>query len=258
MGKIIAFSNQKGGVGKTTTCVNVAAYTAAAGKKVLLVDIDPQGNATTGLGFEKSAIKKSVYGVIINDEPAKDNILSTAVENLDILPANIDLAGAEVELVLKKNREQVMKNAFAEIKGKYDYIFIDCPPSLGLLTVNALVCANAVIIPIQSEFYAMEGLSQLINTINLVKKHFNRELELEGVVLTMYDSRALISRQIAEEIKKFFKNKVFEIVIPRNIRLSEAPSHGKPILLHDPKSNGARAYQALTEEFLRREEKENK
>ncbi len=258
MGKIIAFSNQKGGVGKTTTCVNVAAYTAAAGKKVLLVDIDPQGNATTGLGFEKSAIKKSVYGVIINDEPAKDNILSTAVENLDILPANIDLAGAEVELVLKKNREQVMKNAFAEIKGKYDYIFIDCPPSLGLLTVNALVCANAVIIPIQSEFYAMEGLSQLINTINLVKKHFNRELELEGVVLTMYDSRALISRQIAEEIKKFFKNKVFEIVIPRNIRLSEAPSHGKPILLHDPKSNGARAYQALTEEFLRREDKENK
>ncbi len=258
MGKIIAFSNQKGGVGKTTTCVNVAAYTAAAGKKVLLVDIDPQGNATTGLGFEKSAIKKSVYGVIINDEPAKDNILSTAVENLDILPANIDLAGAEVELVLKKNREQVMKNAFAEIKGKYDYIFIDCPPSLGLLTVNALVCANAVIIPIQSEFYAMEGLSQLINTINLVKKHFNRELELEGVVLTMYDSRALISRQIAEEIKRFFKNKVFEIVIPRNIRLSEAPSHGKPILLHDPKSNGARAYQALTEEFLRREEKENK
>ena len=258
MGKIIAFSNQKGGVGKTTTCVNVAAYTAAAGKKVLLVDIDPQGNATTGLGFEKSAIKKSVYGVIINDEPAKDNILSTAVENLDILPANIDLAGAEVELVLKKNREQVMKNAFAEIKGKYDYIFIDCPPSLGLLTVNAVVCANAVIIPIQSEFYAMEGLSQLINTINLVKKHFNRELELEGVVLTMYDSRALISRQIAEEIKKFFKNKVFEIVIPRNIRLSEAPSHGKPILLHDPKSNGARAYQALTEEFLRREDKENK
>lgn len=258
MGKIIAFSNQKGGVGKTTTCVNVAAYTANAGKKVLLIDIDPQGNATTGLGFEKSSIKKSVYKVIINDESMKDNILKTELENLDILPANIDLAGAEVELVLKKNREQVLKNAFAEVKDKYDYIFIDCPPSLGLLTVNALVAANSVIIPIQSEFFAMEGLSQLINTINLVKKHFNRELELEGVVLTMYDNRALISRQIADEIKKFFKSKVFEIVIPRNIRLSEAPSHGKPILLHDPKSNGARAYQALTEEFLRREErKEN-
>lgn len=258
MARVIAFSNQKGGVGKTTTCVNVAAYSAVKGRRVLLVDIDPQGNATTGLGFEKSTIKKSVYKVIINDDPIEENILHTEIENLDLLPANIDLAGAEVELVLKKNREQVIKSSFASIQDKYDYIFIDCPPSLGLLTVNALVAANAVIIPIQSEFYALEGLSQLMNTITLVKKHFNAGLNLEGVVLTMYDGRALISRQIAEEIRKYFKSKVYEIVIPRNIRLSEAPSHGKPILLHDPKSNGARAYAALTDEFLKREErKEN-
>lgn len=255
MGKIISFSNQKGGVGKTTTCVNMAAYAANAGMKVLLVDVDPQGNATTGLGFEKSSIKKSVYKVLINDEPIKENIAHTEVENLDILPANISLAGAEVELVLKQNREHVLKKALGQIKDNYDFIFIDCPPSLGLLTVNALVASDSVIIPIQSEYYAMEGLSQLMNTISLVKKHFNKELKIEGVVLTMYDNRALISRQIAQEIKNFFKSTVFEIVIPRNIRLSEAPSHGKPILLHDPKSNGARAYKALTEEFLRREDK---
>ncbi len=256
MGKIIAFSNQKGGVGKTTTCVNMAAYTAVAGKKALLIDIDPQGNATTGLGLDKPTLKKSVYNVLIDDEPIGENIVKTETPGLDILPANIDLAGAEVELVLKKNREHVLKKALDGVKEKYDYIFIDCPPSLGLLTVNALVAANAVIIPIQSEYYAMEGLSQLVNTITLVKKHFNKELGLEGVVLTMFDSRALISRQIAEEIRKFFKSKVYEIVIPRNVRLSEAPSHGKPILLHDPKSNGAKAYKALTEEFLRREEKQ--
>lgn len=255
MGKIISFSNQKGGVGKTTTCVNMAAYAANAGMKVLLVDIDPQGNATTGLGFEKSSIKKSVYKVLINDEPIKENIARTEVEGLDILPANISLAGAEVELVLKQNREHVLKRVLGQVKDKYDFIFIDCPPSLGLLTVNALVASDSVIIPIQSEYYAMEGLSQLMNTISLVKKHFNKELKIEGVVLTMYDNRALISRQIAQEIKNFFKSTVFEIVIPRNIRLSEAPSHGKPILLHDPKSNGARAYKALTEEFLRRENK---
>ncbi len=255
MGKIISFSNQKGGVGKTTTCVNMAAYAADAGQKVLLVDIDPQGNATTGLGFEKSSIKKSVYKVLINDEPIRENIDKTQVKNLDILPANINLAGAEVELVLKQSREHILKKVLERVKNDYDFIFIDCPPSLGLLTVNALVASDAVIIPIQSEYYAMEGLSQLMNTIVLVRKHFNKGLKIEGVVLTMYDSRALISRQIAEEIKGFFKNTVYEIVIPRNIRLSEAPSHGKPIILHDPKSNGARAYKALTEEFLRREEK---
>lgn len=252
MGKIIPFSNQKGGVGKTTTCVNMAAYLAKAGKKVLLADIDPQGNATTGLGFSKSTLKKSVYNVLIDDEPAKDNILETMVPGLDILPANIDLAGAEVELVYKKNRERVLKNALEKVKDDYDFILIDCPPSLGLITINALAAADSIIIPIQSEYYALEGLSQLMNTISLVRQHLNKTLKVEGVVLTMHDRRSLISRQIAEEIKKYFTKKLYEIVIPRNVRLAEAPSHGKPILLHDPRCNGAKAYAALTEEFLRK------
>lgn len=250
MGKIISFSNQKGGVGKTTTCVNMAAYCAHRGKKVLLVDIDPQGNATTGLGFSKSTIKKSVYNVLIENEKAEDNVIGTELENLFLLPANIDLAGAEVELVYKKAREKVLKSALELIKDKYDFIMIDCPPSLGLLTINALTSANSVIIPIQSEYYALEGLSQLMNTISLVKQHLNRTLEVEGVVLTMYDGRAIISKEIAQEIKKYFTKRLYEIVVPRNIRLSEAPSYGKPILLHDPKCMGARAYQALTDEFL--------
>ncbi len=252
MGKIIPFSNQKGGVGKTTTCVNMAAYLAKAGKKVLLADIDPQGNATTGLGFSKSTLKKSVYNVLIDDEPVKDNILETIVPGLDILPANIDLAGAEVELVYKKNRERVLKNALEKVKDDYDFILIDCPPSLGLITINALAAADSIIIPIQSEYYALEGLSQLMNTISLVRQHLNKTLKVEGVVLTMHDRRSLISRQIAEEIKKYFTKKLYEIVIPRNVRLAEAPSHGKPILLHDPRCNGAKAYAALTEEFLRK------
>lgn len=250
MGKIISFSNQKGGVGKTTTCVNMAAYCAHRGKKVLLVDIDPQGNATTGLGFSKSTIKKSVYNVLIENEKAEDNVIGTELENLFLLPANIDLAGAEVELVYKKAREKVLKSALELIKDKYDFIMIDCPPSLGLLTINALTSADSVIIPIQSEYYALEGLSQLMNTISLVKQHLNRTLEVEGVVLTMYDGRAIISKEIAQEIKKYFTKRLYEIVVPRNIRLSEAPSYGKPILLHDPKCMGARAYQALTDEFL--------
>lgn len=254
MGKIISFSNQKGGVGKTTTCVNMAAYVANMGRRVLLVDLDPQGNATTGMGFSKSALKKSVYNVLIDGDDARDNILRTEMETLDILPANIDLAGAEVELVYKKNREKVLKEALDKIKAKYDYIFIDCPPSLGLITINALVAADSVIIPIQSEYYALEGLSQLMNTISLVRQHLNKNLKVEGVVLTMYDGRSLISKQIAAEIKKFFTKKLYEIVIPRNIRLSEAPSHGKPIVLHDPKCMGARAYEALTEEFLTKTE----
>lgn len=252
MGKIIPFSNQKGGVGKTTTCVNMAAYLAKAGKKVLLADIDPQGNATTGLGFSKSGIKKSVYNVLIEDESVKDNILTTQVEGLDLLPANIDLAGAEVELVYKKDRERVLKNALDKVKNDYDYILIDCPPSLGLITINALAAADSVIIPIQSEYYALEGLSQLMNTISLVRKHLNKSIKVEGVVLTMHDRRSLISRQIAGEIQKYFTKKLYEIVIPRNVRLAEAPSHGKPIMLHDPRCNGARAYAALTEEFLKK------
>ncbi len=254
MGKIISFSNQKGGVGKTTTCVNMAAYLAVAGKKVLLVDIDPQGNATTGLGFSKGTLKKSVYNVIIDEEEVKDNVLSTEIEGLFILPANIDLAGAEVELVYKKSREKVLKTALEKVRKDYDYIMIDCPPSLGLITINALAAADSVIIPIQSEYYALEGLSQLMNSISLVRQQLNRSLKVEGVVLTMYDGRSLISKQIAAEIKKYFTKKLYEIVIPRNIRLSEAPSHGKPIMLHDSKCMGARAYQALTEEFLKKTE----
>ncbi len=255
MGKIISFSNQKGGVGKTTTCVNMAAYLATMGKKVLLVDIDPQGNATTGLGFSKSSLKKSVYRVLIEDEPAGDNILTTELEALFLLPANIDLAGAEVELVGKKSREKILKNALDKVRGEFDYIFIDCPPSLGLLTINALAAADSVIIPIQSEYYALEGLSQLMNTISLVKQHLNRSLKVEGVALTMYDGRSLISKQIAAEIKKYFTKRLYEIVIPRNVRLAEAPSHGKPIVLHDPKCAGARAYAALTEEFILKTQK---
>lgn len=197
MGKIISFSNQKGGVGKTTTCVNMAAYLAREGRKVLLIDLDPQGNATTGLGFSKGALKKSVYNVLIEEEAVKDNVLDTELENLKILPANIDLAGAEVELVYKKNREKVLKEALEKIKSQYDYLLIDCPPSLGLITINALAAADSVVIPIQSEYYALEGLSQLMNSISLVRQHLNKSLKVEGVVLTMYDGRSIISRQIA-------------------------------------------------------------
>ena len=250
MGKIIAFTNKKGGVGKTTTAVNMAAYCAEFGKRVLLVDIDSQGNATTGLGFSKSALKKSVYNVLIEEDTAAANIMPTQVKLLDILPANVDLTGAEVDLVYKRNRERILKETLEKVRSSYDYIFIDCPPSLGLLTINAWVAADSVIIPLQSEYFALEGLSQLMNTIALVKQHLNPNLQIEGVVITMYDSRALISKQIAAEIKKFFKKKLYEISIPRNVRLAEAPSHGKPVMLHDPKCVGARAYKALTEEFL--------
>ena len=255
MGKIIAFSNQKGGVGKTTTCVNMAAYLAIAGKKTLIIDIDPQGNATTGLGFSKSEIKASIYNAMIEPEDylVISVALKTQVENLDLLPANIDLAGADVELVYVKNRESVLKNILAKVKDYYDFILIDCPPSLGLLTINALVASDSVIVPIQSEYYAMEGLSQLMNTIKLVIKHLNEKLRIEGVVLTMNDNRAIISRQITSEIKKFFGKRVYDTVIPRNIRLAEAPSHGVPIMLHDTRCSGAKAYLALTEEFLARQ-----
>ncbi len=253
MGKIVSFTNKKGGVGKTTTAINMAAYCADMGKRVLLVDIDSQGNATTGLGFSKSSLKKSVYNVLIEDDSVAANILPTQVKLLDILPANVDLTGAEVDLVYKRNRERILKNALEKVRADYDYIFIDCPPSLGLLTINAWVASDSIIIPMQSEYYALEGVSQLMNTIAMVKQHLNPQLQIEGVVITMYDGRALISKQITAEIKKFFKTRLFEIIIPRNVRLAEAPSHGVPILLHDPKCVGARAYRALTEEFLSRQ-----
>ena len=253
MGKIISFTNKKGGVGKTTTAINMAAYCAEFGKRVLLVDIDSQGNATTGLGFSKSALKKSVYNVLIEDDAVLNNVLPTQVKLLDILPANVDLTGAEVDLVYKRNREHILKNALDAVKNDYDYIFIDCPPSLGLLTINAWVASDSVIIPMQAEYYALEGVSQLMNTIAMVRQHLNTRLQIEGVVITMYDGRALIAKQMTAEIKKFFKNKLYEIIVPRNVRLAEAPSHGVPVMLYDPKCVGARAYKALAEEFLSRQ-----
>ena len=258
MGKIIAFSNQKGGVGKTTTCVNLSAYLAQKGYKVLTVDLDPQGNATSGLGFVKSDVKYSVYNVLIDDVPVADAVYKTCVDRLDLLPSGINLAGAEVDLVYVKDREHVLKKVLETARGCYDFITIDCPPSLGLLTINALAAADTALIPIQSEYYAMEGLSQLMNTIRLVVKHLNPVLKIEGVVLTMNDNRALISKQISAEIKKFFGKTVFETVIPRNVRLAEAPSHGVPIMLHDTKCSGAKAYLAFTEEFLERQPKTQK
>jgi chromosome partitioning protein len=254
MGKIISFSNQKGGVGKTTSCVNLSAYCAAAGKKVLLVDMDPQGNATTGLGFTKSSIKKTVYDILNEHCVAKDAMLATEVDNLFILPANIDLAGAEIDLVYKRGREKVLRKAIEPLKKEFDFIFIDCPPSLGMLTINAMVASDSVIIPIQSEYFAMEGLTQLVNSVSMVKQSLNRSLEVEGVLLTMFDSRSLIAKQIADEIRRYFNKKVYEIIIPRNVRLAEAPSHGKPVMLHDDKCVGARAYKAFTDEFLARQQ----
>ncbi len=252
MGKIIAFTNQKGGVGKTTTCVNMAAYMAAMGKKILLIDMDPQGNATSGIGIEKAPDLKTIYNVIDGDSYIEEVILKTCIQGLDFIPATVDLAGAEIDLVQMPNRENIIKNRLVRIKNSYDYIFIDCPPSLGLLTVNALTSADSIIIPIQCEFFALEGLTQLMNTVKLVKKHLNSSIDVEGVVLTMKDSRSNLIVQVGEEIKNFFGTKVFNTTIPRNIRLAEAPSHGVPIGLYDPSSKGAKAYLALTEELLER------
>ena len=252
MGEIIAFANQKGGVGKTTTCVNVSTYLALMGKKVLLIDIDPQGNATTGLGLKKSRDIKSIYNVIVGDIEPQDAIAKTNVENLDIIPTNIDLAGVEVEMVYLEHREHILKTAFDKVKDSYDFITIDCPPSLGLLTINAFTGADSVIIPIQCEFFALEGLSQLMNTIRLVKKKLNPELKIEGVVLTMRDTRSNLGKLVGEEITKFFGNTVFETTIPRNVKLAESPSFGMPIYLYDKNCAGAKAYQNLSEEILTR------
>ncbi|MCD8205822.1 MAG: AAA family ATPase [Clostridia bacterium] len=250
MTKVVAFTNKKGGVGKTTTAINMAGYCTSFGSRVLIIDMDSQGNASTGLGLSKSSLKKSVNAVLSEGDKASNNIVKTDYKGLDIMPANVDLSGAEVSLVYKRDRESLLRKALEEVKDDYDFVFIDCPPSLGILTMNAWVASDSIIIPIQCEYYAMEGVSQLMNTVQLVQKHLNPDLFIEGVVLTMYDGRALISKQIATELRKFFKEKLYEIIIPRNIRLAEAPSYGMPIIAYDPKCVGARAYKALTEEFL--------
>ena len=252
MGKIIAFANQKGGVGKTTTTVNLAAYVAAMGRKVLIVDMDPQGNATSGIGIEKHTTTKTIYNVIDGDAFIHEVIVPTYIENLDIIPATVELAGAEIELVQMSSREKIVKNILGRIKSNYDFVFIDCPPSLGLLTVNALTSADSIIIPIQCEFYALEGLSQLMNTVRLIKHHLNSTLDVEGVVLTMTDKRSNLIAQVSQEILKFFGKKVYQTAIPRNISLAEAPSHGQSILTYDSKSKGGQNYGLLAEEFLKR------
>lgn len=247
MGKIIAVTNQKGGVGKTTTAINLSAALARDGEKVLLVDIDPQGNTTSGTGIDKNSINNCIYDILINEFPI-DKVVVSAKKNLDVVPATIQLAGAEVELVSTVSREVKLKNALTKIKNRYSYILIDCPPSLGLLTINALTAADEVLIPIQCEYYALEGLGQLMNTIDLVKRHLNKELRVGGVVLTMYDSRTNLSSQVAGEVKDYFKELVHGSIIPRNVRLSEAPSHGKPIIDYDDKCKGSEVYLKLAQE----------
>ena len=253
MGKIISFSNQKGGVGKTTSAINLATYDAKAGKKVLLIDFDPQGNATSGFGVEKNQLQNSCYDLIMGECTANAAILPTMVDNLYIMPCNIDLAAAEVDLVNLPARESALKRAIEPIKNDYDFIFIDCPPSLGLLTLNALVASDSVIIPIQSEFFALEGLSQLVNTIKIVKQRLNPALTINGVILTMYDTRTTMSKQVTAEIYKYFGDKVYTVPVPRNIKLVESPSFGVPVVLHAPKSTGAASYRALALQFLDRE-----
>lgn len=250
MGKIIAIANQKGGVGKTTTSVNLGAGLAQVGKKVLLVDIDAQGNATTGVGIEKSELDQCIYNVLVEDADVQGVIQKTATENLDVLPATIQLAGAEIELVPTISREVRLQRALQPVRDEYDYIIIDCPPSLGLLTINALTAADSVIIPVQCEYYALEGLSQLLNTVRLVQKHLNKNLAIQGVLLTMLDARTNLGIQVIDEVKKYFRHKVYRSIIPRNVRLSEAPSHGKPIMQYDAKSRGAEVYIDLAEEVI--------
>jgi chromosome partitioning protein len=248
MARIVAVANQKGGVGKTTTSVNLGACLATLGKQVLLIDIDPQGNTTSGIGIDKADVQACIYDILINDLAAAEVILPTEVENLKIIPATIQLAGAEIELVSAISREVRLRKALQSIRDKFDYVIIDCPPSLGLLTVNALTASDSVLIPIQCEYYALEGLSQLLNTIRLVQKHLNTSLEIEGVLLTMLDARTNLGLQVIEDVKKYFREKVYHTIIPRNVRLSEAPSHGLSIIQYDPRSRGAESYMDLAKE----------
>ena len=250
MGKIISVANQKGGVGKTTTTVNLSTILAKKGKKVLLIDTDPQGNATSGLGVSKD-VELSVYDILIGDTEFDETLQETAIKNLKVCPSNISLAGAEVQLVSMMSREQRLKTKLDKIKDQYDYILIDCPPSLGLVTLNAFTASDSVLIPVQCEYFALEGLGQLLNTVNLVKKHLNKNLEIEGALLTMYDARTNLSNQVVKEVKKYFEDKVYKTVIPRNVRLSEAPSYAMPITVYDPRSKGAKAYERFAKELLK-------
>ena len=252
MGKVIAIANQKGGVGKTTTAVNLSACLGKRGKKVLLIDIDPQGNTTSGLGVNPKNVEQSIYDCIINDVPMSEVIIKTEFDNLWICPSNIHLAGAELELVMRENREYVLKNSIKEIKDNFDFIFIDCPPSLGLITLNSFTATDTVLVPIQCEYYALEGLGQLTNTIKMIKQKLNPEISLEGVLLTMFDARTNLSIQVVDEVKKFFKSQVFATIIPRNVRLSEAPSFGQPVIEYDRNSRGAEVYTELAEEIIKR------
>ncbi len=250
MTKVLAITNQKGGVGKTTTAVNLSASMALRKKKILLIDIDPQGNTSSGIGLDRSKVKRCIYDTLINQVPIKEIIMQTQIKNLDVLPSTIQLAGAEIELVNYISRENKLKHAIKPIKNDYEYIIIDCPPSLGLLTLNSLTAADSVIIPIQCEYYALEGIGQLLSTINLVRENLNSSLEIEGILLTMFDSRTNLSRDVIEEVKKYFRGNIFKSVIPRNVRVSEAPSYGKPVVLYDVKSKGAIAYKKLAQEVI--------
>ena len=250
MGKVISVANQKGGVGKTTTTINLSTMLAKKGKKVLLIDADPQGNATSGVGAEKD-VEFSTYDILVGDTEMADAVEKTVIKNLLVCPSNINLAGAEVELVSMMSREQRLKEKLEVIKEHFDYILIDCPPSLGLITLNAFTASDSVLIPVQCEYYALEGLGQLLNTINLVKKHLNKNIDIEGALLTMYDVRTNLSNQVVKEVKKYFNDKVYKTVIPRNVRLSEAPSYGMPITEYDPRSKGAKMYEKFTREFLK-------
>lgn len=254
MGKIFAVANQKGGVAKTTTAINLSACLASLGKKVLAIDIDPQGNLTSGLGINQLNEGRCIYDCLINDLPLQNVIRPTQIDTLFVVPATIQLAGAEVELVSAISREYKLKKALEPLVNDYEYVIIDCPPSLGLLTLNAMTAADGILIPVQCEYYALEGLSQLMNTITLVKKHLNKDLEIFGAVLTMFDARTNLSIEVVEEVKTFFKDKVFHSIIPRNVRLSEAPSYGLPINLYDPKSKGAEQYIELAKEVIEREQ----
>lgn len=258
MGKVISIANQKGGVGKTTTSINLAASLAALEHPTLLIDIDPQSNSTSGFGIESQSVSKSVYEVLVDEVPLEESILKTELTYLDVVPSHINLVGAEIEMIEREQREQILKKAIRNIREKYDFVIIDCPPSLGLLTINALTASDSVMIPVQCEYFALEGLGQLLNTIKIVRQHLNTELEIEGVALTMYDTRTRLSSQVAEEVQRYFGDKVFQAVITRNVRLAEAPSFGKPVILYDSISMGSKNYMALARELIMRNHEQYK